>query len=278
MDEMIILLQESRPRPRNPVRLVRPVVFKAPRDIPILLSTPGAAIQMSTLRPEAAVFVPGTGICPAVPSDDNSPPEITEDISAVQSDQGTNDEEEFVEAEINHVAEAEALAHMEDMSLSQNVVTLPSEEERCAARVIERAYQRYLRRRGSRRGNLAHHFAACLAQSNSMKWTPLKPQSGPSIPRYRNLFLGLVPHLLVCIEHSHTILQTSKTTLKKQLLTARNDALDETGRRLTEVTYVHQGVYSDHSTYENDVTQYAVAVSQKIARGARTQRPRAPTA
>jgi hypothetical protein len=108
----------------------------------------------------------------------------------------------------------------------------PSEDERKAASIIQSAYARTLlrRRRAPKTGLLAARsrlYLACLHRAQNMVW---KENS-----YYRLLFLGPLPHILLCLEIALSAPSTRKTAVKKRLLVNKHEELEELGPKLTQL-------------------------------------------
>ena len=71
-------------------------------------------------------------------------------------------------------------------------------------------------------------FDACLAESKTMEW----PHN-----YYRLLFLGPLPHVLVCIGGVQSYAVGAKEKAKKRWSTASHQELEDIGKRRTELMY-----------------------------------------
>jgi hypothetical protein len=108
----------------------------------------------------------------------------------------------------------------------------PSEEEEKAACKIQKTYRRYVRRRSSRavNGEIDAIFMACLKETQSSEWHP---------GYYRLLFLGPLPHLLVCLERGIALTHAAKTKMKGLFNGGPHESLEELGRQRSEIASVN---------------------------------------
>jgi hypothetical protein len=107
-----------------------------------------------------------------------------------------------------------------------------SEDERKAASVIQSAYARTLlrRHRAPKAGLLAARsrlYLACLHRAQNMAWKQYS--------YYRLLFLGPLPHILLCLEIALSTTITRKTAVKKRLLLNKHEEYEELGPKLTQL-------------------------------------------
>lgn len=110
-------------------------------------------------------------------------------------------------------------------------IIAPSEDELHAASVIQRAYKRILlrRRRDTTKTGMSaarrRFFSICFDQSQEMTW---KQNS-----YYRLLFLGPLPHILLCLDVAQAVILSQKKVTKTGLLHNKHEELDELGAKLT---------------------------------------------
>ncbi|TFY76337.1 hypothetical protein EWM64_g7674 [Hericium alpestre] len=211
LDEIVHLCAEteqvthpaSNPAPRQ-------IRFKKFEDIPQLLSRDKAPV--SVLRAEALAFIPRETV---VDSPDTSPV------------LGQNEEDSFEEldGEVEPTRQVDVEAVIDSIDIGHTEVpTLVADEERTAAASNLQYYYRQLvdRRRSSEKtGPLSRVYAACLEASLqvSAEW---KPKS-----HYRFVFLGALPHLLLCIEWLSSTAQANKVKIKKKVKKAKHQDLDD---------------------------------------------------
>jgi len=108
-------------------------------------------------------------------------------------------------------------------------ILAPKQEEIQAVSIIQRAYRRWLsRRRAVSKQGLSslrsHFFTLCLKESHEIVWTK---------STYKRIFLGPLPHVLLCLNIAHENAQLEKTRIKKGLRDADHEHLEELGKRLT---------------------------------------------
>jgi hypothetical protein len=109
-----------------------------------------------------------------------------------------------------------------------------SPEMSLAVVIIEKSYRRALERRNvfpdRRISGLHSHFMECLNHSRNMKWRK---------DSYRFIYLGLLPHLLLCLNWLIDKAQESKQKIKKRRTTGgSHDDMDDLKDSQTKVKYV----------------------------------------
>ncbi|KAG2132369.1 hypothetical protein DEU56DRAFT_859536 [Suillus clintonianus] len=211
---------------------VRRLVFEKVTEIPHLLSS-YAVIAQSTLRVEAPTFVPRLEHSkdqPEVTQHDEK--EMTE--PQPQEFDGEDEKEEDVvanvDAETRDASErldeaVTSLAPDLDESLRSNG---PSVAEEKAACDIQNTYRRYVRRRSSRAVNaeIDAIFMTCLKETQSSEWRP---------GHYSFLFLGPLPHLLLCLERGIALTRAAKAKTKGLLNKESHEKLEQLGRQRSEI-------------------------------------------
>jgi len=135
----------------------------------------------------------------------------------------TSDLNSSLSADIPHVSEAEP----------------PTEDEIRAARTIQGWYRRAQRRcqRGPSSNLFAvrsRFFAACLEAAQVITW------SKESL--YRLLFLGPLPHILLCLDLAVAGSLAEKSMAKKELPSATHEMLDDVSSRLTRIGTTHKSL------------------------------------
>jgi hypothetical protein len=237
MDELIQVVQKGKPAPKWPIRGIRFVHFEDHKDIFSLLTNRHSVQPLHpspfSFNVNAPEFVPGihdrpapmessVDIAPAAMGDTGAhePVDQLEELG-----QGELDEEEFKFEPSADTGDTEALARSD--ARAQEIVP-PSEQELKAASVILSVYRRT--RRGVSQDGLAAvramHFKAYTIQAKEMEW-PYR--------YYRLLFLGPIPHLLVCLDTVLAHIRSSKNKLKKRLLVAQHEELEELSQQQTQV-------------------------------------------
>jgi tetratricopeptide (TPR) repeat protein len=215
---------------RTRVYIIRRLVYEKIVEIPHLLSS-YAVIAQSTLRVEAPAFVPrlehskdrpevhyGKEMTEPQPQEFEGEEENEEDVTA-NTDAETRDALETLDEAVT------SLAPDLDESLRSNG---PSVEEEEAARKIQNAYRRYVRRRSSRAVNaeIDAIFTTCLKETQSSEWR---------LGYYHFLFLGPLPHLLACLERGITLTRAAKAKTKGLLNKESHEKLEELGKQRSEI-------------------------------------------
>ncbi|KAG2085197.1 uncharacterized protein F5147DRAFT_794237 [Suillus discolor] len=211
----------------------RRLVYEKTMEIPHLLSSCAVTTQ-STLRAEAPAPVRCLGhskdqpevmqydekeIKEPQPQDFEGEEEGEEDVTA-NADTETRDASETWDVA------ATLLAPDLDESLRTNGPSVMEEE---AARYIQNAYRRYIRRRSSRAVNaeIDAMFMTCLKETQSSEW-----RSG----YYTFLFLGPLPHLLVCLGRGIALTHAAKAKTKVLFNKESHEKLEELGQQRSEIT------------------------------------------
>lgn len=230
MDELVQFYHESE-KGNPPPRDVHRVVYKNNPEVMGLLNNSKPAV-ISNLRPDAPVFVPKPRV-----------DQVSEEIEDAEPEQ------EIEEPEMDSADIIGAGTSVESITVTAlpEANLPPSEEQIKAARVIQTAYRKLLRRRrkltkSTLEATRASFYDACLEESLKMEW--------PNGIYYRLLFLGPLPHVLVCLSAVHSWAIETKARNKKRLKVALHQELEDVGKRLTEHTYGLVLILSDcHSQY-----------------------------
>ncbi|KAI0297517.1 hypothetical protein B0F90DRAFT_1819257 [Multifurca ochricompacta] len=207
LDEMITLMDERKTAMRT-FSGVRPVKFKDVGDISRQLTL--AAGPVSTLNPSAAPFAPNQALVPAndLALVENTADEANED-DTIQEASNEEDTEPPEDADVAAIFE----------SIGTKITAISEEaqrEQHRAAKTLQHRYRRLLASRAHRVANpglgLAkarqNQFEAFAQEVDSIEW--------PKKSRYRLIFLGALPHLLVCLSHSWSIVMEEKGTVKRR--------------------------------------------------------------
>ena len=130
--------------------------------------------------------------------------------------------------------DTDTLAQPVDVTEHEEEVATFTEAQLAAAKVIQLAYQRFIRRRGQGdEGALATQrnrlFLKCSSAAEKIQWERR---------HYRILFLGYLPHLLLCLEKANNHAHKAKDRLKKRINTAHHSNLDEALAKMTEIKWV----------------------------------------
>ena len=189
LDELIQLKDSTRTKElTHSIRGVRFVQYNDPSDIiPVMNGEEVKSPPKSKLRPEAAPFIPARSREPEVNIDDEEDDEEDDD-----DDEPTEAQQEE-DAGIDHSVDLDAVAQKVDAARVEQVFAPPTEDEIRAARLISSFYRRSRSHKQDKpKKGLPvvryRWFIACQAKSPDMRRF------------YRLLFLGPLPHALVCAE------------------------------------------------------------------------------
>ena len=130
--------------------------------------------------------------------------------------------------------DAETLAQPVDVAEHEEEIATFTQSQRAAAKVFQHAYQRLIQRRGQGEENplaikRSRLFLKCLSAAEEIHWKQR---------RYRFLFLGPLPHLLLCLEKANNHAYSTKNRLKERFKTAYHRDLDEAQAKMTEIKWV----------------------------------------
>ncbi|KII86508.1 hypothetical protein PLICRDRAFT_44106 [Plicaturopsis crispa FD-325 SS-3] len=251
MDEMILLWNRSvLPRSPPPLKDVRPIIVQTLRDVPSALEAPPfkpSTKVVSILRPSAAPFVPSSAAATTSTSA-NATQEDVADVSAgdptddlaydpAEDDDGDEEENDVEETLQDEVADVDMEAPLPSSNVSLTEKP-PSPEEIKAARIIERTYHQYVSRRtrATANGLAGTRFIIwndCYQESQKMDWPHRY---------YRILFLGALPHVLVCLQTLQARVHASKAKVKRRMSKAQHIELEELMTLQTEVSTLFQAV------------------------------------
>ncbi|KAG2096334.1 uncharacterized protein F5147DRAFT_839983 [Suillus discolor] len=222
----------------------RRLVYEKTIEIPRLLSS-YAVIAQSTPRVEALASVPRLGHSkdrPEVIQHDEK--EITEPQPQELEGEGEREGEREGDLTVNADTETHDASETLDGAtalfapdLDESLRTNgPSAEEEEAARKIQNTYRRYVRRRSSRAVNaeIDATFMTCLKETQSPEW-----RSG----YYSLLFLGPLPHLLVCLERGIALTHAVKAKTKGLFNKESHEKLEELGKQRSGIaTLLRKGL------------------------------------
>ncbi len=204
-------------QPKN----TRVVVYDKVDDIPSLLQS------------EVPIFAETRN----TPNQHNPPPPATalvptEVPSELAVDEADEDDEPSPpeEVEVDHVVDTEAATRAAEFAQVYQPPPVPSDEELAAAAVFVKAYKLLIRRR---RGAQRKELAEARAQ-----WYDKFYLQVQNIPRpYRCLYLGPLPHALLCIEGviNHAI--DAKKLAKSRLRRAQHEDYERIHSGLNTASY-----------------------------------------
>jgi hypothetical protein len=129
-------------------------------------------------------------------------------------------------------ADAESAVSSAGIAQDQESNVIPSMTSHQAASIIQNAYRRSISRpRRVIQPGLptarARLFLSFLEEARGIKW--------PVAPIHRIVFLGLLPHLLLCLEEVQKYLLSAKNETKKLLAVAEHLELEMLGKRQTDI-------------------------------------------
>ncbi|KAH9891312.1 hypothetical protein C8Q73DRAFT_119576 [Cubamyces lactineus] len=218
LDEMILLHHESYPVLRNPMRLVRRVIFNRLEEIPWILKTGGPDAPSAGRRADDFPLVPVIDIQEAHNADEDTEVmlEESQDVGGDIFEQG--------------VLDVENITLTIDAEQANRAPAAPTEQEIQAAQTIASAYQRHLARERLRKTTPREEkkrriFASFLEQSQKMEWPYVY---------YRLLYQGPIPHLYMVADGIKTQLHEAKSEAKKRFNLARHLELEAVSTALTQ--------------------------------------------
>lgn len=215
LDEMIQLYHASEvANGKRPTAGTRRVIYQNIADVPRLLD---GSISFSNLRPDAPAFVPKPRIAETPAAEDDAEPETEE-------------------PEVDTSKIVDTTASVESITVTElpedNTTLILSEDRVKAITVFQTLYRKLLRHRRNVANRTAlqiscnNFFDECLKESQKIEWPPGS--------YYRLLFLGPLPHVLVCLHAAHSWTMENKKRNKARFKTATHQDLDEVNKRLTE--------------------------------------------
>lgn len=200
-DELIELKEEAKiTAPLRDIKGVRTIVYKTLTDIGPLLD---GTYHAHTLNPEAEPFVPRL---------------------LAQGQAAGNEEEEADggsggDEGIDHTIDIETAALSIDAGRLEEPSVPVTEEELAAAEVFLVAYRRLLSRReaASLPDARTRWYTRCLEITQKFKMRL----------KYRVMFLGPLPHALVCLEKANTDVYSMKKKANRRLKVTEHEQLEE---------------------------------------------------
>ncbi|KAG6919462.1 hypothetical protein DXG01_005721 [Tephrocybe rancida] len=231
-DELVQLHDLGRqPVPTRPMRGVRIVPFKAGDDL----------LQLLGVSPPLSMEP--TGVETYGPQELESENVALNDGNVDVDNPVDLDEQEEVETieETGDAAWPGDTEHGPAMTSADMQAQPPTEEEQQAAGKILKRYRHIClqRSQGAKEGSasrVANMFDACLKRSNEITW-------GESTG-YRVLFLGPLPHILLCLDVALATTSTQKKNTKKRLIEDDHGNFESIGPRLTELVKVFKALLS----------------------------------
>ncbi|KAG2048327.1 hypothetical protein BDR06DRAFT_976091 [Suillus hirtellus] len=220
----------------------RRLVYEKTIEIPHLLSS-YAVVTQSTPRVEALASVPRLGHSKDQPDImQHEQKEITEPRPQEFEGEGEGEREGDLTAnadtetrDASETLDEAAVLFAPDLDESLRT-NGPSAEEEEAARKIQNAYRCYVRRRSSCAVNpeIDAIFMTCLKETQSPGWYP---------GYYSLLFLGPLPHLLVCLERGIALAHAAKAKTEGLFHAESHEKLEELGKqRIRIAKFLRKGL------------------------------------
>ena len=234
LDEMITLVDESKNPPRT-FRGVQPIHFRDVDDLRQKLGlTTGPA---STLNPGASAFTPSQTRTQAK----DAQPSVEAPTEANEADDAIDLEEEDTVSPPEVVDDAAVIG-----SIGTKVTKISEEdlaEQHDAAKTLQSCYRRLQASRAKNRiaglglpKTRKDRFEAFAQAAESMEWVERS--------LYRPIFLGALPHLLVCLDYSWTIVMDEKAKAKRAARSnGRHQAIEDVMKQKTKLTWVPDDVH-----------------------------------
>ncbi|KAK7034640.1 hypothetical protein VNI00_012282 [Paramarasmius palmivorus] len=235
MELMVTVCHHGEPRDKKGYRLI---LCKNPTDILLRLRQPKPFT--SRLRAEAKEFVPAAQkakeVAPAPAlaataedSDDDMPP--LQDIS--DSSESDDDDDEGSRATTQPTAAAaEGLAaDVGEEEEVANTFQQPTEEQVGAAILIQRTYRLFRRQRqpsSSKNARVAEFYKAAFEALATIPWKTTSR-------RYKMLYLGALPHALVCLDVIDGWGKAQKARSKKKFTKGGHEDIEMNGKALTGI-------------------------------------------
>ncbi|KAH6917673.1 hypothetical protein BKA70DRAFT_1178689 [Coprinopsis sp. MPI-PUGE-AT-0042] len=236
LDDLVQLRHESGKPPRGPppVNVTR-VSFKSLEDVRRTLAPHMSSLAIaSSLRAQAPAFVPRSLKQQEAPQDD---------VVRKRSNTLTTDKqgEEAAVEQVMDRPDADTADIVDSGKLvdamANTVVEAPRmvipEDQLDLAKKLWKRYQYRVNHRNAEKkktvmeSQLDIAYETCLKLSTEMQW--------PNGNYYKKLYLGLVPHLLVCVNTAQAHAQTAKKKAKKRLQIEVKQDLDDLNKKMTEL-------------------------------------------
>ncbi|KAH9005748.1 hypothetical protein EDB86DRAFT_2875623 [Lactarius hatsudake] len=202
------------------------------------MNAPRAAFPASMLNPTASSFVPTSQ--PRAQANDAQPPVEAPTEQADEADDLIQEdpEEEDTESPPEVVDVAAMIG-----SIGTNVTKISEEDltkQQHAAKTLESYYCLLQARRAKQIANPGlglsktrkDRFEAFAQAANSIEW--------PERSLYRPIFLGALPHLLVCLDYTWTIVMDEKAKVKRA--SRKHQEIEDLLKRQTTLRWVYDGV------------------------------------
>jgi hypothetical protein len=236
LDDFVQLCQESGKAPQGPppVNVTR-VFFKSLDDVRRVLAPHAASLAVpSSLRAQAPEFVPRS----------MKQSETLQDKTVRKRSNTLVTEKEQDDAAIEQALDRTAAdtADIVDSrklvdTMANTVVEAPrvviSEDQlKLAEKLVKRYQYRVAHRNAEKKKTLVDSqlditYEMCLKLSTEMQW--------PNGNYYKMLYIGLVPHLIICVNAVQAYAQIAKKKAKKRLQKEVKQDLDDLNKKMTEL-------------------------------------------
>ena len=239
LDDLVQLCHEARPPKAPPPVNVNRIAFKSIDDVRRILAPHVASLAVaSSLRAQAPAFVPR-----AMKQQETPQKEILRKRTQASTTQDKEQEETVTEQVLDRpdadtadiVDSTKLVDSMANTVAEAPHVIIPEEQLKVASKLVKRYQHRTTQRELEKKksvidSQLGITFETCLKLSTEMQW--------PNGNYYKKLYLGLVPHLLVCVNTVQAYAQTSKKKAKRRLQKEVKQDLDDLNKKMTELKYV----------------------------------------
>ena len=220
LDEMVQLLQSDLIQsPLHEIFGLRHVTYATTEEIPSLLAgLPSQHLSSSQMSPSDLFSgnpPVGVNVDPEEENAEDDHIDILNEADEILSDQ--EEDPDFIPR----------------IELPEVIHARHSEDEKRAATIIKRAYRKILELRRLRNqtgpeGRIRFYFHLC--------WKKVREENRKS-DKYTQALLGPLPHLLSSLESAEILTMAKKHEMKKQLLLAKHETLDEISSILTRIPY-----------------------------------------
>ena len=231
-DEMVQLISARSIQPTNALRGIRRVFFERHEEIPLLLD-PLPHTRLPTfmeVRTQASSFSNNRTQASSSSNNGNDLEATVSTSSETVTPLVAQTDEDAENSADADEADEVATSASEESDIMDHVDTGTSEEQLETVQRVQQIFRRKLKRRnaaakGGSAASRARFFDACLDQVRDVNWAPGSP--------YRIVYLGLLPHILLCLEW----LKKSATELREGVKKKRTPELsmDELEKSLEDM-------------------------------------------
>ena len=188
---------------------------------------------------------------------------------SVGHDTGDGDPAHAIEESAEPHEEADDSTNIEPIGANfANISEEALAEQNSAAKILQFCYRRLLTKRANRTSNLGPG----LIQTRKDRFEEFTRAAGciewPQRSLYRPIFLGALPHLLTCLDHTRTIVVEEKTKVKRQRdQNMSHKSIEKLMDRQTPLTYVNKRL---NRLFQLTNTGHDV---EKLASGSESSKP-----